>query len=64
MPALPNFELRSLWSGDFWGRLAGQWHILKPMIVGSFILSIFLSFFSYIAALVLIRQRRMRQTQP
>jgi hypothetical protein len=64
MPALPSFELRSLWSVDFWGQLAGQWHILKPMIVGSFILSIFLSSFSYIAALVLIRQRRMRQTQP
>ena len=64
MSALPSFELRSLWSGDFWGQLAGQWHILKPMIVGSFILSIFLSSFSYIAALVLIRQRRMRQAQP
>jgi len=64
MPALPSFELRSLWSVDFWGQLAGQWHILKPMIVGSFILSIFLSSFSYIAALVLIRQRKMRQVQP
>jgi uncharacterized protein len=64
MPALPNFELRLLGSVDFWGQLAGQWHILKPMIVGSFILSIFLSSFAYIAALVLIRQRRMRQVQP
>ena len=64
MPALPSFELRSLWSVEFWGQLAGQWHILKPMIVGSFILSIFLSSFSYIVALVLIRQRRMRQVQP
>jgi uncharacterized protein (DUF2062 family) len=64
MPALPSFELRLLWSVDFWRQLAGQWHILKPMIVGSFILSIFLSFFSYIAALVLIRQRKMRQVQP
>jgi uncharacterized protein len=63
-PALPSLELRSLCSVDFWGQLAGQWHILKPMIVGSFILSIFLSSFSYIAALVLIRQRRMHRVQP
>ena len=64
MPALPSFELRSLWSVDFWGQLAGQWHILKPMVVGSFILSIFLSAFSYIAALALIRQRRTHQAKP
>jgi uncharacterized protein (DUF2062 family) len=63
MPALPSFELRSLWSGDFWGQLAGQWRILKPMVVGSFTLSVFLSTFSYIAALTLIRQRRTHQAK-
>ena len=64
MPALPSFELRLLGSVDFWRQLAGQWHILKPMVVGSFILSIFLSPFSYFAALTLIRQRRTHQVKP
>jgi uncharacterized protein (DUF2062 family) len=62
--AHPSFEVRLLWSGDFWGQLAGQWHILGPTIVGSFALSVFLSAFSYIAALALIRQRRMHQVKP
>jgi uncharacterized protein len=64
IPALPNFEVRSLCSGDFWGQLIGQWHILRPMVVGSFILSALLSAFSYIAAFALIRQRRMPQVKP
>ena len=61
MPELPGFEFRSLLSGDFWKQLAAQWHVLKPMVVGSFILSAFLSAFSYAAALTLIRQHRARQ---
>jgi hypothetical protein len=61
MPALPSFELRSLWSGHFWGQLAGHWPILKPMVVGSFVLSVLASAFSYFAALRLIRQRRADQ---
>jgi len=60
-PPLPGFEWDALWSGHFWRQLVGHWHILKPMLVGSFILSIFLSAFSYISALYLIRQRRARQ---
>jgi uncharacterized protein (DUF2062 family) len=60
-PSLPSFEWQALWRSDYWLQLAGQWHILKPMVVGSFVLSAFLSAFSYIAALYLIRQRRARQ---
>ncbi len=60
-PSLPSFEWHALWNRSFWLQLAGQWHILKPMVVGSFILSILLSAFSYVAALHLIRQRRARQ---
>ena len=44
-PTLPSFELRLLWSSDFWAQLAGHWHILKPMFVGSFVLSVFLPHF-------------------
>jgi uncharacterized protein len=61
MPPPPSFEMRSVWTGDFWGQLAGHWHIWKPMVVGSFVLSVFLSAFSYIATLTLIRHRRARQ---
>jgi uncharacterized protein len=60
-PALPSFEWQALWSADFWKQMAGQWHILKPMVVGSFTLSIFLSAISYFAALYLMKQRRARQ---
>jgi uncharacterized protein (DUF2062 family) len=59
--ALPGFEWHLVWNSSFWMQLAGQWHILKPMVVGSFILSMFISAFSYFAALYLIRQRRARQ---
>ena len=60
-PTLPTFEWNLLWSSAFWTQLVGQWHILKPMFVGSLILSIFLSTFSYFAALCLIKQRKARQ---
>ncbi len=63
MPTLPNMGFRSLWSGSFWAQIAGHWHILKPLILGSFVLSFILSAFSYYAALTLIRQRRMHQTK-
>jgi uncharacterized protein len=58
--ALPSFERDAFWSADFWRHLASQWHILKPLFLGSFILSIFISAFSYFAALFLIKQRRAR----
>ena len=59
-PVLPSFEWHSLWNSGFWAQLAGQWQILKPMVLGSFILSVSLSAFSYFAALYLIRHRRAR----
>jgi uncharacterized protein (DUF2062 family) len=57
----PSFEWRALWSGGLWLQLSGQWHILKPMVIGSFILSIFVSAFSYFVTLRVIRQRRIQQ---
>jgi uncharacterized protein (DUF2062 family) len=61
--SLPNFEWRALWSSGFWLQLAGQWHMLKPMVIGSFILSILVSIFSYIVALCVLRQRRARRNK-
>ena len=58
---MPALEWDALWSAGFWKQLAGHWHILKPMVVGSFILSIFLSALSYIIALSLIRHQRARE---
>jgi len=60
-PSLPSLEWQALWHRDFWLQLAGQWQILKPMVIGSFVLSAVLSAFSYISALYLIRQRRAHQ---
>lgn len=61
LPALPSFEVHTIWSSEFWVQIAGHWHILKPMMLGSTILSIFLAVFSYIAAYYLIKQYRIRQ---
>jgi uncharacterized protein (DUF2062 family) len=62
-PALPSFEWQAVWSGVFLRQLAGQWQILKPMIVGSFVLSCSLSALSYFAALYLMKQRRSHQAK-
>ncbi len=62
-PALPSFGLQSIWSSSFWTQLAGQWNLLKPMMLGSTVLSIVVSAFAYIATLYLIRQHRIRQQQ-
>jgi len=60
-PSLPNFELQALWSSGFWIQIAEQWHILKPLVLGSSILSIIACILSYIAALHFIRQRRAQR---
>ncbi len=60
LPDLPSFEWRALWSSSFWMQF-GQWRILKPLVLGSSILALFLSAFSYIAVLYLLKQHRARQ---
>lgn len=63
-PSLPAFELSSLYSSSFWIELAGQWPILKPMVLGSTILSFPAAILSYIAVLYMIRQLRARHKSP
>ena len=58
--ALPSIELHSILSSNFWVQIAGQWHILKPMVLGSTVLSILVAVFSYCAAFYLIKQHRIR----
>jgi uncharacterized protein (DUF2062 family) len=57
---MPSLEWDSFWSAYFWRSIASQWHILKPMVLGSFILSILFSAISYFSALYLLKQRRAR----
>jgi hypothetical protein len=61
MPAMPDIQWQMLWSSAFWGQVAGQWHVLKPMILGSFVLSISLSAMAYFAVFCLIKQSRIRR---
>jgi hypothetical protein len=63
LPALPDVHLRALWSSQFWIQLAGQWQILKPMMLGSTILAVVAGIFAYVAVLHLIRQRRKRTVE-
>ena len=62
-PPLPHFNWQAIWSSGFWMQLAGQWHILKPLLLGSTILSILAAALSYAAALFFIRYRRARQLE-
>lgn len=56
--SLPEFEFQSIVSTAFWVELTGQWQLLKPMVLGSTILSIGAAIVAYVAALHLIRRRR------
>jgi uncharacterized protein (DUF2062 family) len=56
---LSGFEWQAPWSSGFWLQIAGQWPVLKPLIIGSFILSVFASVLSYFVALSMIRHRRI-----
>jgi uncharacterized protein (DUF2062 family) len=62
-PALPSFGWQALWSGDFWLQLAGQWHLLKPMFLGSSILSVFVAALAYVIVLHLLKHGSARRKQ-
>ena len=61
LPQLPGFEWGALLSSGFWLQLASQWHIWKPLFLGSTILSIIAAVCAYLAALYVIRWRRAHQ---
>jgi len=60
--ALPNFELKAVWSSDFGCSLRAVAHS-EPMVLASTVLSIIVSSFSYLAVLYLIKHRRIQQEQ-
>jgi uncharacterized protein (DUF2062 family) len=62
-PPLPRFDWQAVWSDGFWVQLVGQWHLLKPLLLGSSILSVLAAALSYAAALYFIRHCRARQLE-
>ena len=58
VPDLPDFQWTSLWNGSFWVNLWRNGAVLKPLILGSTILSVFAGLVSYPLALTVIRQSR------
>ncbi len=59
-PQLPHFNWHALWGSAFWLQLAGQRSILKPLVLGSSLLSIIAATLAYLTALHFIRRRRAR----
>ena len=58
--SLPHLNLHALTNGVFWMQLAGQWQSIKPLVLGSSILSIIAAITSYVFCLRIIRQVRIR----
>jgi uncharacterized protein len=56
--SLPSFGWQELFTSGFWLQLIGQWNILKPLILGSTVLSILASIMAYLMILYVIRRRR------
>ncbi len=56
--SLPDLHWQELWHREFWLELAGQWHALKPLVLGSSILAVIAGVLSYMAALYWLRQRK------
>jgi uncharacterized protein (DUF2062 family) len=61
--ALPDFGWQQLWRSSFWLQLVQQWRILKPVLVGSAILSVASAILSYMLALYILQKARSRRTQ-
>jgi uncharacterized protein len=59
--SLPHLNVHALISKAFWMQLISQWQLIKPMILGSTILSCLAAIVSYGLCLYLIRQMRERE---
>lgn len=57
-PALPSFQWSNLWYLGYWRLVFEERHVLKPLILGSCILSFVAAGISYPIALWVIRQGR------
>jgi uncharacterized protein len=57
-PRIPDLTLSRLANLEFWEGLASHWRVLKPLLLGSTILSVIFAAVSYAVALHLIRRGR------
>jgi uncharacterized protein len=60
---LPSFGWKHIWDSQFWTQLAKQWRLIKPLFLGSTILSVTISLFSYAMARQLIIKGRAYRTR-
>jgi uncharacterized protein len=61
--AVPDFGWSELCKTQFWVELGRQWRLLIPMVLGSFILSVFFAILSYPLALYLLKQGRVYRSR-
>ena len=55
---LPPVGWKQIWHQHFWVQLAGQWRLLKPLVLGSSILAVLTSILSFLIARYLIVKGR------
>jgi uncharacterized protein len=61
--AVPDFGWSELCKTQFWVELGRQWRLLIPVVLGSFILSVFFAILSYPLALYLLKQGRVYRSR-
>lgn len=60
---LPVLGWKQIWHESFWLQLAGQWRLLKPLVLGSAILAVPASVLSFLLARYLIVKGRAYQAR-
>jgi uncharacterized protein len=61
--SFPSFQWNMLFNSGFWVHILSQWHFLKPLVLGSSILSVIAAGFSYMLVLRIIRNYRAGHKQ-
>lgn len=56
--SFPVFHLHELWRSEYWLQLARNWPILKPLVLGSTIFSVFAGALAYAITLLWLRQAK------
>jgi uncharacterized protein len=56
--ALPRFGWQEIWQSDFWLSLVRHGTILKPVLLGSAVLSVVTALISYLLALMIVSRGR------
>ena len=56
--AFPRFGWQEIWQGGFWLSIMRHWAILKPVVLGSAILSVVTALISYLLALMIVSRGR------